>query len=72
MAFRKQIWLAFATAPVLVALLAAPTLSRAEGSVRCQVTKGDKTETKEVTSAAECTKLGGQVVTKADDLEKRK
>jgi len=72
MAFKKPLWLALASAPVLVALLAAPTLSRADESVQCKVTKGNKTETKEVSSAAECSKLGGEIVTKADDLNKRK
>jgi hypothetical protein len=73
MTSRKQLWLALATAPVLVALLAAASASRAtEASVRCAIMKNGSTETVMVESEAACAKLGGQVVTSSDDPERRK
>ena len=73
MTAKNPLWLAFATAPVLVALLAAATASRAtDASVQCAIMKNGKTETVMVESAAACAKLGGQVVTSGDDAQKRK
>jgi len=62
----KKLFLSLAIAPVLAAFLALPAASTAaehEKHVKCEITKDGKTETKEVKSAEECTKLGGKVVT---------
>ena len=56
----------------LAVLLAAPGAGRADESVHCSVMKNGKSETIEVASAAECKKLGGQVVAQDDEILKRK
>ena len=73
MVSKRQIWMALAIAPMLVAFLATPTVSRAaDKHVKCEVTKDGKTETKQVKTADECTKMGGKVVPKEPKGEEKK
>jgi hypothetical protein len=62
MSVRKGLLVALAMAPVLGAVLAAPVASRAAEPVKCEITKAGKTETKDVKTTDECTKMGGKVV----------
>ena len=64
MKFSRSLWVALAMAPALALFLGVPARVQAADPakhVKCEVTKSGKTETKEVASADECTKMGGKV-----------
>ena len=66
MTLGKNLWLSLALAPVLASFLALPVTGRAAEHpkhMKCEVTKDGKTETKEVKSKDDCTKMGGKLIT---------
>jgi hypothetical protein len=68
MSSKTHRWTALAVGVLLAASLGAPIAARAadpkKHHVKCEVTKDGKTETHEVASADECTKMGGKVAGK--------
>ena len=60
----KRLSIGFAALAAFVAFSGvAVVASAAEGAVKCEVTKDGKKEVKHVKTNAECTKMGGKVVT---------
>jgi starvation-inducible outer membrane lipoprotein len=62
---QKHRWIPFTLASVLAVFVAMPAEIRAEEpmkQVRCRITEGGKSETKQVASAEECAQMGGKVV----------
>jgi len=60
--FMKRLLIGLAALAAFVSFSGVAVVARAEGPVKCEVTKEGKKETKQVATAAECTKMGGKVV----------
>lgn len=59
----KRLSIGLAALAAFVAFSGVAVVASAEGPVKCEVTKDGKKETKHLKTNAECTKMGGKVIT---------
>jgi hypothetical protein len=62
----KRLWVGLAALAAMVTFSGVAVVARAEGPVKCEVTKDGKKTVKHVKTNEDCTKMGGKVVPAAE------
>ncbi|HVN41117.1 MAG TPA: hypothetical protein VMW19_23375 [Myxococcota bacterium] len=67
----KRLLVGFAAIAAMVAFSGVAVVARAEGPVRCEVTKDGKKKVEHVKTTEDCTKMGGKVLPEKSSTPKK-